>query len=467
MDAVRELSASIMTLVLEMLGHSSERSPLPKHEGTGSYTPLPEMGKTRDELLRNIELVVQESMNPLHPTYIGHMDSIPTLISVLGEWISSSINNNMLSLEMAPAFSRMETEVIRSLAKRFGYDDQAGGVMVSGGSLANIQALIVARNHFFNTKDEGLTHLNQKPVVLASEAAHTSIQKAMMVSGLGASQVISVNLDHHGRMDVQDLEQKVKEEKSKGRVPFAVIATAGTTVTGSIDPLQDIANVAKKYGLWLHADAAYGGALIFSDQYRSRIAGIEHADSITFNPQKWMYVAKTCAMVLFQKRESLIQNFRTSAPYMNESDFINLGEISIQGTRHAEIFKLWLSLQHIGLRGYEQLIHHGYELTAHFTNEVKKRNYLEVACEPDVNICCFRYKPDQVPEEQLDQLNQSLQQTLLNDAQTFLSFPVFRGQRWLRAVLLNPFTTEEHIQEIFRQIDQFHDEIYRNINRTV
>ncbi|WP_233522762.1 pyridoxal phosphate-dependent decarboxylase family protein [Peribacillus glennii] len=176
-------------------------------------------------------------------------------------------------------------------------------------------------------------------VILVPEASHTSRHKAAMLLGLGTSSVISVKSNRNSQMDISDLEKKIIKLFEDGKKPFAVVATAGTTVTGSIDPILSIAETAKKYGLWLHVDDAYGGALIFSEKYRQLLSGIERADSITFNPQKWMYVAKTCAMVLFKNRELLETDFRISAPYMNDINFTNLGEVSVQGTRHADILK--------------------------------------------------------------------------------------------------------------------------------
>jgi glutamate/tyrosine decarboxylase-like PLP-dependent enzyme len=169
-----------------------------------------------------------------------------------------------------------------------------------------------------------------------------------------------------------------------------------------------------------------------------------------------MYVAKTCAMVIFKDRDLLKKNFRISAPYMNDTDFTNLGEISIQGTRHADILKLWLSLQHIGLKGYEQLLNESYALAGVFVEQVKKRSYLELASEPDTNLCCFRGKPEYIHPNEWDQWNFKLQQFLLKDEQIFFSLPSYRGNRWLRTVLLNPYTSSLTIENIFKKIDDFY-----------
>ncbi|MDP4086905.1 MAG: aminotransferase class I/II-fold pyridoxal phosphate-dependent enzyme [Bacillota bacterium] len=416
---------------------------------------IPETGKPLSEILENLGKILKGSLNPYQPQYIGHMDSIPTLMSSLGEYISSSLNNNMLSFEMSPLFSKMEVQLIQHICQLFGLGKGAGGVMVSGGTLANIQALCIARNRAFPTKDMGLHSYSHQPVIFASDCAHTSLQKAAMILGLGSSAIIPVKTNQHAQMESNDLEEKIRECLLSEKKPFAIVATAGTTVTGNIDPLQEIANIAKKYNLWLHVDAAYGGSLVFSSTYKNRIFGIEQADSVTFNPQKWMYIAKTCAMVLFKDKNLLQDNFRISAPYMNETEFVNLGEISIQGTRHADILKFWLSLQHIGIEGYDALIDQSFDLASFFTREVKKRDFLELATEPETNIVCFRITPSNIASQNRDQWNLKLQKFLLQEEQIFLSLPIFKGSRWLRAVLLNPYTTKKLVENMFKKIDFF------------
>jgi glutamate/tyrosine decarboxylase-like PLP-dependent enzyme len=454
-DKVANLIKKFMDLVIENSASSEQRPPLSQIENY-TFGEFPVQGIPTKGILLQLKEILRNSMNPLTPNYIGHMDSIPTLISCLGEFVTTALNNNMLSLEMSPVFSQMEVQVLQKIAQMFGYDEQSGGVMVSGGSLANLQALAVARNHYFSVKEKGLTGLIEQPVILASEASHTSLHKAAMLLGLGTSSVVVVKTNQNSQMDTSDLEKKINKMIEEGKQPFAVVATAGTTVTGNIDPILSIAEITKKYGLWLHVDAAYGGALVFSDKHRERLSGIEKADSITFNPQKWMYVAKTCAMVLFKNRNLLETEFRISAPYMNDTDFTNLGEISVQGTRHADILKLYLSLQHIGLKGYDQLINEGYLRVEEFVKQVKQRPYLELASEPDTNICCFRGRPKNLDEKQCDQWNLELQQFLLHKERVFFSLPTYSGKRWLRAVLLNPFTPISTIQKIFKKIDEFY-----------
>ncbi|MEO1404573.1 MAG: aminotransferase class I/II-fold pyridoxal phosphate-dependent enzyme [Cyanobacteria bacterium J06635_1] len=454
--AIATLLHRVVDLLVETMTTAIARSPLPEPLALEEWAQLTDTAIDAERLLERVRSQLLHSMNAAHPGYIGHMDSIPTTMSVIGDLLVAAVNNNMLSVEMSPVFSRLEPLVLKQIAAEFGLGPQANGVLVSGGSLANLQALSVARNVEFDALKSGIVGLAHKPVFFVSEVAHTSMKKAAMFLGLGTEAAIPIATNADSQMQVSDLQAKIEQAHQQGHQPFAVVATAGTTVTGNVDPLGAIAAVAKAQNLWFHVDAAYGGAVIFSPEHRPLLAGIEQADSITFNPQKWLYVTKTCAMVLFRNFDLLNQQFRILAPYMNDHDeWANLGELTVQGTRHPDILKLWLSLQHIGKQGYADIIHHNFALTDFFAAEVQKRSFLTLASQPQMNLICFRGTPDWLPETGWDKWNQTLQTHLLNHGHTFLSLPVYRGQRWLKAVLLNPFTTAEDIRLLFEQIDRF------------
>ena len=460
---VEALLHQVIEMVVEEMSQAGKRSPLPHPLNTEQFerwANVPEQSVDTNELLGVVRSLIRSSMNAAHPGYIGHMDSIPTTLSIVGNLIVAALNNNMLSVEMSPVFSRLEPLVMRQLADLFGLGPSSGGVMVSGGSLANLQALTVARNVAFNALRKGVVGLDKQPVFFVSEVAHTSMQKAAMMMGLGAGSAIAIRTNAHSQIDITDLKAKLSQTEKLEQAPFAIVATAGTTVTGNIDPISAIASLAKSFGLWFHVDAAYGGALIFSPQYRHLLAGIHQADSVTFNPQKWLYVAKTCATVLFKNFDVLKQQFRIRAPYTGEdSEWENLGELSVQGTRHPDILKLWLSLQHMGSSGYAAIIEHNFQLTAQFVREVTARPQLQLASDPQMNLVCFRLAPEQTSADQRDALNARLQQHLLtakeNATAVFLSLPTYQGQRWLKAVLLNPYTSSVIINQLFARIDAF------------
>ncbi len=452
---VEALFQQVGQMLLDYLSQADQQSPLPQAQ-TDWFQGIPERPTEITQILDNLQGILSQSMNPAHPGYMGHMDPLPTTVSMVGDWVAAALNNNMLSVEMSPVFSRLEPLLMGEMAQLFGLGDKAGGLLVSGGTLANLQALTLARNVKLDCLHDGLMH-HPRPVLFASQRAHTSIQKAGMVMGLGTRGVVLIPTNDRGQMDPEALAAQIRDALEGGCTPFAVVATAGTTVTGTIDPLPEVAATARRYGLWFHVDAAYGGAIAFSPRHRHRLQGMEQADSITFNPQKWLYVSKTCASVMFRDMTLLERHFRIAAPYMNtEKDWANLGELSVQGTRHADVLKLWLSLQHLGKAGCAALIDASYALTAHFVGEIRQRSYLKLASDPHMNVVCFRGCPDYLSPAQWDGWNTELQATLLAQRHSFLSLPGLDGAKWLKAVLLNPFTTQEQITELFRQIDGYH-----------
>ncbi|MCG5059094.1 MAG: aminotransferase class V-fold PLP-dependent enzyme [Limnoraphis sp. WC205] len=453
---IEQLASQILDLILSHLATAVDHSPLPEIGDLTDFISIPETSTPESVLLEKLNTIIKSSTNAANPGYMGHMDSMPTTISILAELVAAALNNNMLSVEMSPVFSRLEFHLIKQFAQRFGLGQTSGGVMASGGTLANLQALTVARNRVFDSQKSGIWNQTQQPVLFASEVAHTSLQKAAMLLGLGTSAVIPVQTNINSKIEIEDLKFKIEQAKLAGKIPFCIVATAGTTTTGNIDPLEPMAEIARQHHLWFHVDAAYGGAIIFSPQYCQKLNGIEQADSITFNPQKWLYVARTCAMVLFREFQQLETEFRISAPYMQTvEDVINLGEITIQGTRHADVLKLWLSLQHLGKKGYAQLINESYQLTDYLFQELAKIQDLEVVSQPDTNIICFRSIPANILPEDQDQWNADLQAYLLQNANIFLSLPLYRGQRWLRIILLNPYINQTQLDHLIQQINTF------------
>ncbi len=454
-QAISQLVHRVVDLVISETAKASERQPLPHMKGLWRPTQMPQEPVPLETIFDNLKVLIHHAMNPAHPGYMGHMDPPPATFSILGDIVASVLNNNMLCFEMAPSFTVLEKTLLKQFAKTFGMSDEAGGIMVSGGSLSNLAVISLARNVRFSTHKGGLAMLNRPPVLFASTAAHTSIHKAAMLLGLGIDAVINIPTDKNGRMDVIELERQVLLSKEQGKIPFCVVCTAGTTITGMIDPIGPIHAIAKAHDLWMHVDAVYGGALIFSEKHRHLLNGIEMADSIAFNPQKWLCVTKTCAMFLIKDISLLERAFRIPAPYMSDHDEgPNLGEISIQGTRYPDILKLWLSLQYFGIKGWSQLVDTGMMLKEFFLEEIHKRPFLELSCKPDVNVICFRIKAEGLTTAELNEKNKAMQQHLLKESM-FLSLPDLHGQTWLKVVLINPNVTKTVINKLFASIDKF------------
>lgn len=419
---------------------------------SGNYIfDFPNSPKSFPEIVTRINDIVKLSINPSAPGYMGHMDSIPTFMSIVGGMLGNAINNNLLSKEMSPFLSELDISLAKYFCLLFGYNEDASGVFLSGGSLSNLQALVVARNYMFNNRVAP-----KEASIICAETTHLSIKKAAMIMGI--ENIITIPTTHLGTMDASILESIIKESISKKFVPFAIVATAGSTITGNIDPIKEIDIVAKKYNLWLHVDAVYGGGLIFSEKFKFKLERIEAADSISFNPQKWLYISKTCSMVLFKNSKLLLSHFKTYMPYFREEESGNLGEISIQGSKPTEAIKLWLSLLQIGKNGYQSLIENTLSLSKYFYEKLLERKFIEFATVPETNIICFRINNGQWGEDELEEINSNLQKFLFEE-KVYFSYPKWKNNHWLRVVILNPYIDFILIDKILFHIDKFFQKI--------
>lgn len=442
-------------LLVDFLASANKNYVLPKNQNWDSIKfelPRNPIGEKAMEM--ELKTIINLSMNPANNSYIGHMDSLPTAYSIIGSLYSSALNNNMFSLEMSPYFTRIEYAIIQQFSKLFGLPESSAGIIVSGGTLSNIQAIITARNYFLKS-NTGDISISKKPLVFfASEHSHISIKKAAMISGLGIDSLIYVRSDANGKMDVSDLRLKITTAIKNGQDPFAVVATLGTTVTGNIDPIQEIARICKSYSLWLHADAIYGGALILSKKEKHRLKGIEKANSIAFNPQKWMHIAKTCSLLLYRDSKILNRYFSMKAYYTKEqNEFVNLSEINIQGTKQADVLKLWLSILSIGMSGYEEMIDNSYSITKNFVKELKQLPNIEFASEQEMNIPTFRLLGKN--DEESDKLNTLFNEYAIKEHNLFFSLPTYKNKLWQRTILLNPFIDKSIIKKVSTGIKQF------------
>ena len=334
-------------------------------------------------------------------------------------------------LKDVPFFTGVEVGFTRHLARDpFGLGPLAGGVMTSGGALATLHRLAVARNKVIGSTRNGLAGRVARRVVFASEHDHTSIGEAAMFLGLGTGAVVGVPADGHCRMRADALRREVSASPDRGERPFAVVAAAGATDTAAVDPLGPLAEIASEHKLWFHVDAIYGGAVRVSARRRDILAGVELAESAGFDPYKWWYLARTYSLALFRDLPRMIGASRVAAPCMSDSGpATNLGEISVEGWRPAEVLKLHPTLQHLGRFGLEALIEHSFVLTRNFTAAWRRRPHIKLASDPDLNIVCLRLRPPVYPEAHLDAMQTALRKNPQESGLT-LSLTIFRGGRW-------------------------------------
>ncbi|TPN88759.1 pyridoxal phosphate-dependent decarboxylase family protein [Aquimarina algicola] len=445
-------------IIAQLIDNSSNRSqeelvPLLRED----FSFINELEEPHDlaQILQKLSTIYDNSMNASSVGYIGQMDSIPNIGAIVGDLITASINNNMLANEMSPFLTWLEQELIQVFCRWFGFDKRAGGVMTSGGTLANIQALLVARNIKLNSKDGNVYNSSKQPVFFASEHCHSSILKAGMFLGIGTENVIKVKTDNRGKISIDCLRSDIDRSLQEGKMPFAIVSTFGTTNSGSLDEVDEIQSICNQYHLWHHIDAVYGGAMTLSENQKHICPSFEHADSVSFNPQKWMFVSKTCSILIFKNNKQFQNSFRIAAPYTSETNAINLGEFGIQGSRHTSVLKLWLSVYLIGKKSFGKIIDLNMKITKSFTAFVLQNEHLELYTKPELNILLFRPKKRVGQSEKEYKKSLSDFQNYLYHKYIYISLIPWKNEMWLKCIFLNPYFDDNELKKLKEIIEAY------------
>ena len=401
-----------------------------------------EFGNSAEDLFSEIESLIYSSFNPVHPRSLAHLDPPPLIISILGDLIAAGLNNNLLANELSPSISLLEESICKWFCVKLGFPESGGGIAASGGTLSNLNALVAARNH---AKLES----NNNAVFLTSEDAHSSFAKCCRIMGLGIDNLIRVKTDKNGCMDIIDLQNIIDKCYREGKKIFSIVATLGTTIRGAIDPIENISKICKERNIWLHIDGSIGGIFAITKIPIMGIRNINFANSITINPQKILGITKTSSILIVSDIEVLKKTFTTGLPYVSsESNKINRGELGIQGSRPAEIIKLWLGLRFLGMKGIEDILNSSIDRRLFFENNLNKDIY-DIYSGP-LHIISFLPKGMNRYESESWTINKKI--TLINN-NFMLSRPVFKNRYFLRAVLGNFNTSKTDINELLKLLN--------------
>lgn len=420
-------------LLCGWLGRASAASPLPLVRPQPVVAPT-QQGSDADGLLKDLQVVMDGAFQPSHPGALAHLDPPPLTSSLAAELICAGLNNNLLAEELSPGLSSLEQQLCGWFCTRLGLPDSAGGVLASGGTLSNLMALVVART----AADV------ESGVILCSQDAHVSLEKSARVMGLPSRALQQLPVDANGSMCISALEQAIEDQRSSHQRCIAVVATAGTTVRGAIDPLQAIASICRRESIWLHVDAAIGGVFALSPHTAPVLNGLDRADSITLNPQKLLGITKASSLLLLRDRSLLRTAFATGLPYMESpSGESHGGEIGLQGTRPAEVLKLWLGLRQLGEQGISEVLN----------GALERRRILEQLLSSDQllllggSLHLLACRPRGGNERETERWSQTARKSLLKDG-FLLSRPRYGGHYWLKAVLGNPHTTTAALEQL-------------------
>jgi aromatic-L-amino-acid decarboxylase len=428
--------------------------------------PLPQEGAGFGEIFERIGRdLIPHAMNIPSPRYFGLFNPTPLPVAVWADAVASALNQNGAAWRNSPSLSVVEARVLRWLCQLVGYGPESFGTLTSGGSEANLVGLKCARDRAVEgARDHGLRAQgsDKKLVVYASEQCHYSFVKGVDILGLGRGNLRKIDTDERFHIRTDLLRSAIERDLAEGHTPVCVAGAAGATSTGVVDPLDELADLAREYGLWFHVDAAYGGALAFSEKHKWRLRGIERADSVAFDPHKWMFVPFECGALLVRGGGRVLRDaFDITPEYLSEErggadveyDFFRYGQL---GTRRGMALKVWAALKSLGVRGYAEVVDRQIDLVNYLAARFDELEEFERVGEVETALCCARFLPawarEQSPAEQ-DELQRALQQRVERSGGAWLATTVLHGRRALR-VNVNSFLTErrhiDYLVELLR-----------------
>lgn len=398
------------------------------------------------------DIVFQHSMYPGHPGFLAYVSGAGTVPGAAADLLASGINQNSGGWRLSPAASEIEQHLVEWFAAKFGMPYGSTGFIASGGAMANLVGVQLARlrKAGWNVRKEGVRAGPPLRLYVSTET-HVTVDRAAEVAGIGRDGVTHIEVDDELRMDVSALRAAIETDIASGVKPIGVVGTAGTTGTGSIDPLQEIADVCSEFDLWFHVDAAYGGAAALTEELAPQFVGIERADSLGFDPHKWLYTPIAGACVIVRDPAVLADAFGVQASYVLEGEEHtgwgrDMAFLSPNFTRHFGAFKIWVSLLAHGWKAFQRRIVHDVELTKYLQALVEAHPELELVSPQRLSITTFRYVPPGLPssadnEAYLDELNTKIMYDLEFAGSVYPSNAVVAGRFAIRSCIVN-FRTE-------------------------
>ena len=401
---------------------------------------------TKEEIRGFLDSYLKYSVNTQHPYYMNQLWSQTEDSSLMGEILSALTNTSMYTYEVAPVATLLELKMSHFLSKMI-WGKPTEGIMTSGGTASNMQALLTARNtHFPESKNDGLNHLKEKPVILCAKNSHYSIKRAANIIGIGQSQLIEVEVNEQGSMSPQKLEQAIETVISEGMKPFCVVSTAGTTVTGSYDDFNGIGKICQNHNLWYHIDGAYGGSSFFSKSHSHLLAGAQCADSFSWDFHKILGVHLPCAF-LFTREKGLLRKSISSgndAYLFHDDDSIDLGQSSLQCGRRNDILKLWMTFMYNGVSGISKRVDTLFDIAHKLSDRIKNDSDFELIMPPQSINVCFRYKNSQLTSKIREELNQT--------GKLMINYSTDNKGDFFRFASTNPYLSDADLYEVLHLI---------------
>ena len=412
------------------------------------FEEIPQEGSSVSNIITEFEeKVIPNSTKIGSSRFLSWILTSPSQAGILGEIANIGISQVPFTFKAGPAATVIEEMVIGWMQKLFGYGEDSGGILVSGGSASTLTALGAAREHFLPGSSENGIQNGLKPLTLyTSKKAHGSIDKAVGVLGFGKKMLRKIDVDCDFKIDLKDLTRRIETDLEEGFNPFCIIAQAGTSLAGAIDDIDALANLANKYGLWLHVDGAYGGGVILSKNGSKLLKGIEKADSISVDPHKWFFVPAEAGCVLLKNRKHLFDAYKTSQTEFNEDAPINYLDYGIQSTRSSKAIKTWFSIKTYGIKKLGEVVDCNLYLANFFADELNKLEGVKLLHKPQTAAVCFSF-------DSVGNKNEAFLKYI--EEEFFLSAANLMGASCIRACFSNYRTTKEEVELLIHLMNKF------------
>ncbi len=434
-------------------------SPSAVRKALGLTDALPEAGMEAAPLLQDTaRLLFDHSLINGHPKFFGYITAAPSPIGILGDFLASALNPNVGAWILSPAATEIEAQTIRWIAEFIGYAPDTGGLLVSGGNMANFVGFFAGRaaKAPWNVRAEGVNAGSRQLRVYASAETHTWIQKAADLAGLGTGAIRWIPADERLRMNVDALRRQLDADTAAGDVPCIVVGTAGSVSTGAVDPLMEIGAVCREYGAWFHVDGAYGGFAAAVPEAPEALRGLSAADSVAVDPHKWLYAPLEAGCALVRNPDALRAAFAYHPPYYHfDEHATNYVDYGFQNSRGFRALKVWLAFRQAGAAGYRRMIADDIRLSRLMAATIERNEELELVTQ-ELSIATFRYVPRDLRsqagapdvERHLDALNRELLDRLQRGGETFVSNAVVAGRYLLRACIVNFHTDRADVEAL-------------------
>lgn len=453
-----DLGHYVVDMLSEYLNHIEEKRVFPDVEPrtvNQLFTePLPDRPTSPDEVLAELKAkLLPYCTNVGHPGYMGLITPSPNPVGVIADFICSAINQNVGAYSIGPSAVAMERRVVRWLTDLCGFGENAGGNLTSGGMMANFIGLKLARDAV--TRDQAqFDGIQSRWAVYASEERHVSIDKAVDCIGLGRNALRPLPTDADFQVRLDALEDAVAEDRRNGVVPMCIVGIFGTTNTGAVDDIRELRSIADRHGMWLHADAAYGGGMLLSRESPMRDRGLDLADSITIDPHKWFYAPLDAGAILVKDQRRLTASFGIRPSYLtDELDQANERyQYYVHGFEQSRRFrslKVWMSFKRYGSRQIAEWIDNNVRQAKHLYELAEKDAEFEPACVPPMSAICIRYKGAPISEDESKKLHAEVAQRVEQSGRFWISTTELKGKTWFRINPVNFRTRQEHMDELF------------------